>query len=148
TYLDAHYKSYLLAPNYVLQPSGAIIVDPVHPSLDAAGKKTTNTPEISYTASVSHVLSTSVGRFTTSGNVNYRGKSFVDPQNRFNLPTRYVVNLTERWTSPDDHYFISLWAKNLLDKRYDYAITLVTPAGLVGSRAEPRTYGVSAGFDF
>ena len=148
TYLDAHYKSYLLAPNYVLQPSGAIIVDPVNPSLDAAGKKTTNTPEISYTASVSHVLSTSVGRFTTSGNVNYRGKSFVDPQNRFNLPTRYVVNLTERWTSPDDHYFISLWAKNLLDKRYDYAITLVTPAGLVGSRAEPRTYGVSAGFDF
>ena len=161
TYLDATFTSYLKAPNYVLQvagdpmpgaitagitlPNGTVAVPG---SLDAAGKRIVSTPEWSWTAAASHVLSTSIGEFTTSANLNYRGKIFVDPQNRFKLPTRYLLNVTERWTAPDGHFFISAWAKNLLDKRYDYAINILTPAGLVGNTAPPRTYGATIGFDF
>lgn len=161
TYLDAEFTSYQQAPNYVLQgagdpqpgavTAGIILANGtvlVPPSLDAAGKTIVNTPEWSYTIGASHVLSTSMGEFTTSANLNYRGKTFADPQNRFKLPTRYLLNVTERWTAPDGHFFMSIWAKNLLNKRYDYAINILTPTGLVGNAAPPRTYGVTAGFDF
>ena len=145
TYLDAKYKSYALAPNVVRRPNGSIATEG---SRDAAGRTMANTPELSYTTSATHVLPTSAGTLTTSANVNYRGKTFVDPQNRFKLPTRYVVNVTERWTSPDDTLFLTLWVKNLFDKHYDYAATVLSPAGIVGGPAAPRTYGISAGYKF
>lgn len=145
TYLDSHYKSYQFAPNYVRQPNGSIIAVG---NVDAAGQVITNAPRISYTASASHVLKTSIGDFTTTANVNYRGRTFVDPNNAFKLPTRYVLNVTERWSAPDSKFFISVWAKNLLNERYDHAINILAPAGLVGNPAPPRTYGVTGGFEF
>lgn len=145
TYLDTEYKSYRLAPNYVRQANGSIIAVG---NIDAAGKSITNAPELSATASASHELSTALGTFTTSANLNYRGKTFVDPVNSFELPTRYLLNASERWTSAGERYFISLWAENLLNKRYDYAINILTPAGLVGQSAPPRTYGITFGTEF
>ncbi len=145
TYLDTKYKSYPLAPNYVLQPNGSVIA---MGNADAAGNHITNAPEWSYTAAISHTLPTSIGEFATSANLNYRGRTYADPGNAFRIPTRYVLNLTERWTSKDEKLFASLWVKNLLDKRYDYAINILAPIGLVGETAPPRTYGVSVGYQF
>lgn len=145
TYLDTKYKSYPAAPNYTVQANGSVIAAG---SLDAAGMNVVNTPEWTWTASASHVLPTSIGEFTTSANLNYRGKTFVDPLNRFPLPTRYVLDVTERWTEPGGRFFISAWVKNLLDKQYDHAINLLTPVGLVGNPAPPRTYGATVGFEF
>ena len=145
TYLDTKYKSYPAAPNYTVQTNGSVIAVG---SLDAAGMNVVNTPEWTWTASASHVLPTSLGEFTTSANLNYRGKTFVDPLNKFPLPTRYVLNATERWTEPGGRFFISAWVKNLLDKQYDHAINLLTPVGLVGNPAPPRTYGATVGFEF
>ena len=149
TYLDSEYTKYPFAPDYRLRPDGSVTVEPPLPgSVGAKGKVVTQTPKLSWTASVSHVLQTSVGDFTTSANLNYRGKTFIDPMNRFPLPTRYLLNVTERWTSSDNRLFASLWVKNVLNKRYDFAVNILTPAGLVGNTAPPRTYGVSAGFEF
>lgn len=145
TYLDTEYTSYPLAPNYVPQPNGSIIAAG---NIDAKGNHIVNAPEWSWTASASHDLETSFGTFTTSATLNYRGKTFADPANRFELPTRYVLNASERWSAPGGNYFVTIWAENLLDKRYDYAINILTPAGLVGNTAPPRTYGISAGFQF
>jgi iron complex outermembrane recepter protein len=148
TYLDSKYTSYAQAPNYVLIPTGEVIQPIGSESRDAAGKSITNAPELSYTFTATHVLSTSIGTFETTGNVNYRGKTFIDAQNNFRLPTRYVVNLTERWNEPGGNFFVSVWAKNLLDKRYDYAVNILAPRGLVGQSAPPRTYGATFGFSF
>jgi len=148
TYLDTRFTSYTQAPNYVLIPTGEVIQPIGSESKDAAGNRTTNAPELSYTFTATHVLETSIGKFETTGNVNYRGKTFIDAQNNFRLPNRYVVNLTERWTEPGGNFFVSVWAKNLLDKRYDYAVNILAPRGLVGQTAPPRTYGATFGFDF
>lgn len=145
TYLDTEYTSYPLAPNYVPQANGSIIASG---NTDAAGNRIVNAPEWSWTANASHDLETAVGTFTTSVNLNYRGKTFVDPANRFPLPTRYVLNASERWTAPEGKFFVKIWAENLLDKHYDYAINILTPIGLAGNPAPPRTYGASVGFDF
>lgn len=157
TYLDTKYKSYPLAPNYVLCDLGAPSV-PIQctsdgmvaaaGSQDVKGNKITNTPEWSYTFAATHELPTSIGTFTTSFNLNYRGKTFIDPGNRFRLPTRYVANLTERWTSIDEHLFATLWVKNLFDKQYDYGVNILAPVGLAGNPAPPRTYGATLGFKF
>lgn len=155
TYLDTKYTSYDQAPNYVVNPNGSItagivvnntVIQP--PSIDAAGNRIVNAPRWSWTANASHELSTSIGQFTTTATLNYRGQTFADPANRFKLPTRYVLNASERWTSLNDKFFVTIWAENLLDKRYDYAINILTPAGLVGNTAPPRTYGISAGVNF
>ena len=42
----------------------------------------------------------------------------------------------------------AMMGQELLNKRYDFAVNILTPAGLVGNTAPPRTYGVSAGFEF
>jgi len=145
TYLDAYYTSYEQAPLYVLQQNGSIIAVG---NVDAAGRNIVNAPEWSWTASVVHTLPTSVGEFTTSANLNYRGTTFSDPANSFPLPTRYVLNASERWTSSDERFSISVWVENLLNERYDFSINILTPAGLVGNKAPPRTYGITAGVRF
>jgi iron complex outermembrane receptor protein len=145
TLLDAEYKSYPAAPDYRVQANGSIIAVG---STNAAGNKIVNAPKWSWTASASHDLETSIGQFTTSANLNYRGETFVDPLNRFPLSSRYVFDATERWTHPNGRYFASLWVKNLFDKQYDYAINILTPAGLVGNPAPPRTFGATVGFSY
>lgn len=157
TYLDAYYKSYPLAPKYVLcdltapgAPTQCTINGTVVAagSEDVQGNTITNTPEWSYTFAATHELSTAIGTFTTSFNLNYRGTTYIDPGNRFKLPTRYVANLTERWTSNDEKLFATVWVKNLFDKRYDYGVNILAPVGLVGNPAPPRTYGTTLGFKF
>jgi iron complex outermembrane receptor protein len=145
TYLDAYYTSYVQAPLYVLQTDGRVLAVG---NVDAAGNNIVNAPDWSWTASVVHTLPTSIGEFTTSANLNYRGETFIDPANRFPLPTRYVFNAAERWRSPDERFSISVWVENLFNERYDYAVNILTPAGLVGNTAPPRTYGITAGVEF
>ncbi|WP_313804783.1 TonB-dependent receptor [Sphingobium sp.] len=157
TYLDAYYRSYPLAPKYVLcdlsapgvptqcTSNGTVVAAG---SEDAKGHSITNTPEWSYTFAATHELPTAIGTFTTSLNLNYRGKAYIDPGNRFELPTRYVANLTERWTSKDDSLFATVWVKNLFDKQYDFGVNILAPVGLAGNPAPPRTYGASVGFKF
>ncbi len=144
-YLDAKYTRYPLAPNYVRQPNGSIIAVG---NLDAAGRRIVNAPKWSWTATAVHVLPTSIGEFATSAALNYRGTAYIDPVNNFELPSRHVLNVSERWTSQDERYFVSLWVENLLDERYDYGINILTPAGLVGNTAPPRTYGLTLGFQY
>ena len=145
TYVDSEYKSYPQAPNYARQSNGSIIAIG---NFDAKGKTITNAPKLTYTATATHVLPTEVGEFTTTASLNYRSDSYADPGNAFKVRRRYLLNATERWTSPNNRYFASLWVKNLLDKRYDYAINILTPAGLVGNTAPPRTYGFTVGVEY
>ena len=145
TYLDTKVVKYDRAPNYVAQANGGVIVVG---SVDAKGNHIINAPNWSYTASLTHDFDTSIGKFATSADVNYRGKMWIDFGNQFAVPTRYVVNATERWTSNDGSLFASVWVKNLLDKRYDYSAAILPPTGIVGQAAPPRTYGATVGFQF
>lgn len=145
TYLDPEYTSYPQAPNYVRQANGSITAIG---NIDAAGNSIVNAPELSYTATASYVLPTSIGRFTTTANLYYRGDTFADPTNRYPLTNPHVLNLSERWDLPNGNLYFSIWAKNLTNAHYDYAVNILTPAGLVGNPAPPRTYGATIGFDF
>ncbi len=58
-----------------------------------------------------------------------------------------LLNTNVTWTSANDSYKISLWAKNLLDKNYVAHSYFIGP-GTIGVWGAPRTYGLTGTFSF
>ncbi|WHO38388.1 TonB-dependent receptor [Sphingobium sp. AP49] len=114
---------------------------------DASGNKLQNTP--TFTASVGGSLDipTGFGKFTLAGNF-YHNSGFVGtPDERVKQKAYDTVDASLTWWTKDDHLFIRLWGKNLTDADYHTQIG-GTNSGDNGTNAAPRTYGLTAGFDF
>lgn len=144
-FLDPKFTDYPDAPFYETLPSGELAVTD---SREAKGFSTTQAPHFSLNATATHTLDTAIGTFQSTAGVNYRGTTYTDNFEQFPLRKRTLVNLTERWESSDGQLSASVWVKNLLDKRYDDFINLVTPVAASGQVGAPRTYGVTLGYKF
>ena len=144
-YLDSHYKSYPLAPNYDFLPSGEFAAVG---TVDAEGKELVGAPPFGVQASATYTLHTGIGTFDTTANINYQRRQYADPQNEFAIPSRTLIGLTEQWTSTNERTTVTLWVKNLTDEVYDVSFSLLTPVGLVGNPGAPRTFGVTIGQKF
>ncbi|HJS52716.1 MAG TPA: TonB-dependent receptor [Pyrinomonadaceae bacterium] len=144
-YLDAKYLSYPLAPNYSILPNGAFVAVGAQ---EAKGNDIVGAPDFGLQASATHTLQTSVGSFDSTVNVNYQAKQYSDPQNKFILPGRTLIGFSERWTSGDEKTSITLWVKNLTNRKYDASITILEPVGAFGNPGAPRTYGITIGRKF
>lgn len=144
-YLDSNYKSYPLAPNYDYLPSGNFVATG---SRNAAGNQLVAAPKFGFQTSATYTLDTSIGTFDTTANLNYRGKQYSDPQNEFPIHGRTLVGLTEQWRSQDEQTSVTLWVKNLTNKKYDNTFALLQNVGLSGGAGAPRTYGFTLGRKF
>jgi iron complex outermembrane receptor protein len=145
TFLDPKYTSYPDAPVYEMAPNGALLTPGAG---DASGFSTTQAPDFSMNASASYTLDTAIGPFYSTAAVNYRSTMYADSFEKFPVKQRTLVNLTERWGAADGRLSASLWVKNLLDKRYDDELLLLSPVGAVGEVGAPRTYGATLGYKF
>jgi iron complex outermembrane receptor protein len=58
-----------------------------------------------------------------------------------------VTNASLTWRTPDQKYWVQLWARNMFDIRY-YASRVETSVGDLQYLAAPRTYGVTIGSKF
>lgn len=145
TYLDSVYNSYPLAPDYVLFPNGAVLAVGAK---DAKGKKLVLTPELSVQFSATYTLRTRIGTFDTTADLNYQSKTYNDPQNAFEIPSRTLLGLTERWMSSDEKTRVLLWVKNLTNKVYETSFGIVTPMGVLSQPGAPRSYGFTVGRRF
>ena len=144
-YLYSQYESYPLAPSYAFLPTGQF---KAIGSADAAGKGLVQAPRYGVQATATYTLHTGVGTFDTTGNVNYQAKQFADPQNKFAIPGRTLVSLTEQWTSSDERTYVTLWVKNLTDQQYDLSYSLLDGVGFASNPGAPRTYGFTVGHKF
>ncbi|WP_313805603.1 TonB-dependent receptor [Sphingobium sp.] len=144
-YLDTHYRSYPQAPNYDYLSNGNFVAIG---ALDAAGKQLVSAPKFGLQASATYTLDTSIGTFDTTANVNYQTKQYSDPQNEFPIPGRTLIGLTEQWKSSDELTTVSLWVKNLTNRKYDLSFSLLENVGLIGNPGAPRTYGITLGRKF
>ena len=144
-YLDSHYKSYPKAPDYDYSAAGNFTA--ARP-LDARGKQLVGAPKFGLQGSATYTLDTSIGSFDTTANVNYQTKQYSDPQNEYPIPGRTLLGVTEQWKSPDEMTTVTLWAKNLTNKKYDVSFSLLENVGLVGNPGAPRTYGITLGRKF
>ena len=140
-FLDAEYRKYPAAPIYSLAPNGALLSAPG----DASGRRMNLAPALTFNVGVNHELDTSYGTFNSNATLFYNSGAYADPGNFYKEPRYYVVNLSEKWVSINQKYSITLWAKNLNDAHYNYSVPLVSPLGVLGNPAPPRTFGVTLG---
>jgi iron complex outermembrane recepter protein len=68
-------------------------------------------------------------------------------QQRFTQGSYVLLSGSIQFTMPDGHAYVRVWGNNLTDKHYKLHYT-GTAFGSYQPLAEPRTYGVTAGFKF
>ncbi|SCW66571.1 iron complex outermembrane recepter protein [Sphingobium faniae] len=139
-YVDGRYKNYGEAASYGQSAGGLSTVD-------ASGNRTIKTPEFSGSFTADLAFPTDSGTFNLSGTALYTGKFYWAADNRPAQDAYTVYNATFRWTTADERFNISLWAKNLTGKKY-LAQLLETQFGDLVTQADPATYGITGGFKF
>jgi iron complex outermembrane receptor protein len=158
TYLDATYKVYgqldsagnctiRCAPaNPPAPPPGYGTLPPV--GIVAGGNTIPRSPKFSATVGFDYVADVGQGKITMTGDYSYNSGYFFEPDN-FLHQGKFGLFGGQIKYSPDERYYVAIWGKNLSDKRYvQYAGAQNGPSGYPFSGGAPRTYGVTAGFDF
>jgi iron complex outermembrane receptor protein len=83
--------------------------------------------------------------------MSYKSKFYFSTfeEERLSQDALTLFDANIRYTAPDDQFFANLWTKNLGDEDYYHVIFLnSTSRQLIGQMGDPRTYGVTVGFNF
>jgi iron complex outermembrane receptor protein len=114
---------------------------------DASGNRLQNTPTFTASVGGAYDLRTGIGKFTLAGNF-YHNSGFVgSPDERVKQKSYETLDASLTWRPASENLFVRLWGKNLTDTFYWSQIG-ATNSGDNGTYAAPRTYGVTAGFEF
>lgn len=143
-YLNGKFESYPGAPIYSLAPSGALI----SVSGDAAGETIPYAPDVSGNVRAAYTIPSAIGDFDTAANVAYTAAWYADPSNVISEPAHTLLNASETWTSSGGSNYVTLWGKNLTNRRYDVGINILAPVAAAGNPGAPRTYGIKIGHRF
>jgi iron complex outermembrane receptor protein len=140
-YLDSKYRDF----PYIDQTT-VTAQNPLGIVQNLAGNRLQNSPKWQASVSVNYELH--IGDHTLTPSVSYSytdSKFFTSVVNSFRsqIQPTHLVDANIEWSLPGDHFAVSLWATNLLDKRYVAAVA-DTP-GLNGflSYASPREFGAT-----
>jgi iron complex outermembrane receptor protein len=113
----------------------------------ANGKRLPFTPTTTADIGGTYTLETGIGKFAFNATYYRSGKLFAAPDNVLFQKSYDLVNASIAWTDTSKHLTVSLWGKNL--GKTVYANSLLEGfSGGVRSLGAPRTYGVTAGFNF
>ena len=83
------------------------------------------------------------------GDVTYQSKQYMELLNVGWVPARTLVNARAGFSGTDGAWEVSVWAKNLLDKKYvANSLFLGFSNGYVANLGDRRTYGMTAAFNF
>ena len=145
-WLDAQYDEFLLDRDN----------DPATPPDDLSGRTVVRSPE--FTAGVDltyyHALQGNLGDMRYNFNFNWEKENTyyynddLGPEFDTVLEERTIVNLSSTWTSPSEHYHVSVFGKNLTDDRYQTAAQAVGTLWTFSNYGPPRFFGVEAGISF
>ncbi len=114
---------------------------------DASGNRLQNTPDWTFSLGGNLDIPTSAGKFNIAGNLGYNGGYVGTPDERVTQSSFTVVNASIGWRNKADNLSVRLWANNLTGAYYRTQIG-ASNSGDNGTAGEPRTYGVSVGFNF
>ena len=117
---------------------------------DFAGKRLTYSPKWNASAGATFTQDIgNFGEFVFNAGMTYRGNQFQDSANLREKSGYVLVNARTGIRSYNDGWGVYLWVKNLTDKLY---ITAPSVLDLMGTRHEkygtPRKYGVSFELNF
>jgi iron complex outermembrane receptor protein len=114
---------------------------------DATGHQLPATPAFTINVSPDYDVPLSSGDLDFSFSVYYNSGWYASPDNRLRQSSYESVSAQARWTSPDKHFHLSLWGKNLANQQMASNL-LSDVAGDTESLAPPRTYGLTAQYSF
>jgi iron complex outermembrane receptor protein len=127
---------------------------PTDPLLaDLSGKRLPNAPKFSFGAGFSYGVPIGTGKIVIDGDMSYQSKVYFTEFNNYDAEQKSyaLFNAGATYHSPGDRWTLGVWGKNLTDK-YAVANNIITAATFafvrVGSLTPPRTYGVTAGYNF
>jgi len=140
----ATYKDYAGAVYYVPSPSGGNYTI----TSNASGNRLVRAPKVTANLGATYTVDLgSSGSLELNGSVAYQGSYFWDIGNVFKQGGYALVDGSIKYISPDKHWSVSVWGKNITN--HVYAI-YVNPQTRYTAAAfgDPATYGVTAGFKF
>ena len=112
---------------------------------DFSGNTLPNAPKLSVNALAQYQWPMLGGAMRIEADATYRSRIYFDTRNlaRLSDPSRTFVNARLGWTSPDQHYELGVWGRNIFDETNISDIIPIEGLGFdLFSMGKPRTYGV------
>lgn len=145
-FLDAEYRDYLGASSFTQNPNppfGSQVS-----TINASGNKLPQAAKFTSTLGIVYTTPLADGELTLSGDW-YHNSGFFWEANNFLRQDAYDLLSANIRYKLDDHFTISVWGKNLADEKIvAFAGGQAGPSGFPYIAGRPRTYGVTAGFEF
>ena len=174
SYTDAEYVDFVtldpLDPRNVLTPGGAYDpvtnpsptaygapcagdLDPATPTceIQLAGNPVRNTPKWAFNAHAEYDIDLSNGTITLQGDVSHKSRVyFTEFKREIESARAYtMVDASVIYRTLDDKLSVQAWAKNLFDVDRPSSTFALATGRLIGvTYLQPRTYGVTVGYNF
>ncbi len=108
-------------------------------------------PRFVFDGAVVYTVDFAGGSLASQVNVEYSSSYFLKPENVVKQEQFARIGANITWTSPDDHYSVALWARNLTNKAIMAQSSFSTIAGTGQANAialyrEPRLFGIRLGY--
>jgi iron complex outermembrane receptor protein len=130
-------------------------VDPVYPELgvqDVSGNRLPQAPEYTGNLSADYRIDLAGGGdITLSARAAYQSKVYFNGLEfeRGAQDAYTVVDARVTYTAPGERFFVNVWSKNLTDEDILTTTFPIPLSGaIVATWAPPRTYGITAGYNF
>jgi iron complex outermembrane receptor protein len=117
--------------------------------IDVSGNDLIRAPRFTANLGLIYERPLAGGMLTLAGNAYFSGKYYTDLLNREAIAQkRYeVINASASWTSPDEHWKVTVFGKNLTNSYYQTAI-LVSNGADNAAYAKPRWFGATLEYNF
>lgn len=143
--LHANFTSFPGAAISSINPAGGIFVN----IGDVSGNRIQLAQKVSGSLTATYTKKLDTGTIEVSGTESYNGDYFFEPDNFARQPAYSIVNGSVSWTSPSQKMTLSLFVRNLLDKRLIGQAGSLSTIGLFADYSyPPRLFGGSARFHF
>lgn len=149
TLLDARYLTF----NNARCPAEVTLVSGAPASCDLSGQRVFKSPRFSYNSRIRYDWQTAnnLDAFV-SGQWSWRDWSYGTVNNSAfsRIPAYGILNLSTGISGKqgDNRWRVSLWLKNALDETYYRTVRNGDYSSAYGVLGEPRTFGVTFGYDF
>lgn len=115
---------------------------------NAVGNRLPNAPGVSGNAGFNYELPTASGTFQLAANVYHFGGAPAEIGNRLNYRSYTTLSGSLTWTDPTDRLSVRVWGKNLTNQYYYNQLSTLPGTIDLGVPADPRSYGVTIGYNF
>jgi iron complex outermembrane receptor protein len=143
--------NFQLSGNYAYLDTEAndLVIEGVSGVADYSGSPLRQAPENTYSIVADYTVPSNFGDFDFRAQYAGSDKQHFDyaTQKDTVSPSHDILDLSARWTAPDQNYQLSLWVKNATDEAYAQHVYRIGPGSIAAWNA-PRTYGVTGTWEF